>query len=796
MAVWLAGCGGGGGDTVATGYAPVTLSFTVPAKAAKNVALMEEDTGSTDSLFYASGRSLAELLVPTANAAPPPAGVTLVVVTISGPGMNSIVDNIPITPGVAVTRTYNVPIGPNRSFIIRAFDAAGVMLFQGTQVIANLQAGTPVVLNIPMIPTQPIPPTPGGVMGTVLDAATNQPIAGATVDARAGANVTQGPIAGSAVTTAGGAYTINNLAPGTYTLTANATGYTQATVVVVVTAGVTTNVAAILLQAQQAPPPPPPPPPATGGVTGSVVDAATNLPIAGASVSAREIVNGIPGPVIATATTGAGGTYTINNLPAGTYRLTATAAGYIQAGVTVTVTGGATANAPVIQLQPQQAPPPPPPATGGVTGSVVDATTNQPVGGATVDARAGANVTQGPIAASATTGATGTFTINNLAAGTYTLTVTANGYAQASATVVITAGATANANVIPLSPLQAAGQTRIVLRWGTTPADLDSHLIGPYPQAGSFHVYYANRGSATAPPFAVLDVDVTTGRGPETITITQQSNGTYSYYVYDFTNGGIATSTALSNSGATVTVYQGAQVAPVAVFNVPANFPGDAWHVFDMDGATSVITPVNTIQTAGTSFVRVLVNPANPLVRPGTQTQFSALKETVKNTTSPVTGATWSSNNQAVATINAQGLSANLANGTAIITATDPVSGISGSTLLTVDGIAPTVVSHTPAANATAVPVTSTVSATFSEPVDPATVTTTSFAVTPIFNGIPQAPIAGTLSFDPTGTIVTFTPQANLQPFTGYVVTLTPAITDLAGNPLAAAPFSWNFTTQ
>jgi len=440
--------------------------------------------------------------------------------------------------------------------------------------------------------------------------------------------------------------------------------------------------------------------------------------------------------------------------------------------------------------------PPPVNLPGTVRGSVVDATTNQPINGAIIKLRAGANAAPAsPVIATGTTNAAGAYTINNVPAGTYTATATATGFSQAGKTVVVTPGTTTNVPVIPLSPLLAVGQVRIVLTWGATPADLDSHLIGPDPQGGRFHIYYGNTGSSIISPFAVLDVDVTTGFGPETTTISQKTNGAYSYYVYDFSNGPAALSTALSASAATVTVYQGATVAPVATYTVPAGLTGDTWHVFDMNGTTGAITPVNAVQSANATSVRLLVSPANPAVETGpvsSSTQFIARVETVNRATSLIAGATWTSSNPAVAAISTTGLSTNLAAGTTIITATDPVSGFSDTSLLTVTRIAPTVLSHTPLAAANGVLINSPVTVTFSEPMDTATISAATFAV----DTVTATAVAGTISFNPAATVARFTPNGNLLPNTSYTVTLmTTGMTDVAGNAIATLAPPFNFTT-
>lgn len=106
---------------------------------------------------------------------------------------------------------------------------------------------------------------------------------------------------------------------------------------------------------------------------------------------------------------------------------------------------------------------------------------------------------------------------------------------------------------------------RIVLRWGSMPRDLDSHLTGPSAVTGGsrFHTWYSRRNyyqdgttsSTTAKLAADLDYDVVSGYGPEVTTIRKLTPGTYKFYVHNF--GGVSGSTNLARSGATVEIYWG-----------------------------------------------------------------------------------------------------------------------------------------------------------------------------------------------------------------------------------------------
>lgn len=109
------------------------------------------------------------------------------------------------------------------------------------------------------------------------------------------------------------------------------------------------------------------------------------------------------------------------------------------------------------------------------------------------------------------------------------------------------------------------------------------------------------------------------------------------------------------------------------------------------------------------------------------------------------------------------------------------------------DTTAPTVLSTVPATNATGVAVTTKPTATFSEAVDPATVTTTNVRLT---TGSGQT-VTSTISYDAASKVVTLTPVQSLSMNTTYTMTVkgtASGVKDLAGNALASDKV-WSFTT-
>jgi hypothetical protein len=109
------------------------------------------------------------------------------------------------------------------------------------------------------------------------------------------------------------------------------------------------------------------------------------------------------------------------------------------------------------------------------------------------------------------------------------------------------------------------------------------------------------------------------------------------------------------------------------------------------------------------------------------------------------------------------------------------------TTAAVADVTPPTVLSVVPAANATSVASGVKVTATFSEAMDAATISATTFTLK---QG--STAVAGTVSY--TGTTATFTPSAALAGSTVYTSTITTGAKDVSGNALSAA-YAWSFTT-
>ncbi|MEQ1933227.1 MAG: Ig-like domain-containing protein [Fimbriimonadaceae bacterium] len=113
--------------------------------------------------------------------------------------------------------------------------------------------------------------------------------------------------------------------------------------------------------------------------------------------------------------------------------------------------------------------------------------------------------------------------------------------------------------------------------------------------------------------------------------------------------------------------------------------------------------------------------------------------------------------------------------------------GCAGSAAPAVAGTPLTVVATAPGAGNPSAPTAKRITATFSSPVDTATVTSTSFKAS-----TPTGALSGTVSS--TGSTATLLLTSSLPPNTVIVATVTTAIRDMTGRTLAKN-FAWTFTT-
>jgi hypothetical protein len=241
---------------------------------------------------------------------------------------------------------------------------------------------------------------------------------------------------GSTVANASGAYSFPALSPNTYSLTAKYSTYTPASKIVAVGPGMAASGKIYLGTA-------------SGQINGLVKDATGNA-ISGAAVQLTGSASA--GGSDETITTGSTGSYASGAIPAATYQVTASAAGYNASTATVSLGSGATLTqnfALNASGSPAPSPTPKISGTGTVTGQVLKDDTTIPLVGAKV-AYSGANTT---------TNSSGAYTLSNLPAGSaLTISASQTGYNNASKSVTVSPGATSKVS-FALTPTCIASTT-------------------------------------------------------------------------------------------------------------------------------------------------------------------------------------------------------------------------------------------------------------------------------------------------------------------------------------------------
>ena len=159
--------------------------------------------------------------------------------------------------------------------------------------------------------------------------------------------------------------------------------------------------------------------PSPGSISGKVTDASTASALVGATMSYSG----------GSATTDTNGNYNLASVAPATYTLTASKTGYANSSRPVTVTSNTntTAN---FQLTASSG------GNGTITGKVSNISTGGALSGAAVSYSGG----------SATSDASGNYTLSNVATGTYTVTVARTGFLSRSSNVTVTSNTTSTAN--------------------------------------------------------------------------------------------------------------------------------------------------------------------------------------------------------------------------------------------------------------------------------------------------------------------------------------------------------------
>lgn len=277
----------------------------------------------------------------------------------------------------------------------------------GTAIASStVTAGSPTTTDVFLQPDA------GSLQGTVRDAGTLTAISGATVQVVNSQNV----LVATTLTNGSGQYSVIGLVPGSYSVVFLADGFSSQAVGAVITSNTPTTVNADLSRL-------------AGTLTG-VVQNSGAAGIAGALATVFQ--NNIQ---IAAVNTDENGTYTISGLAPGTYTVVFSAENYQSATVGAMIENGQTTTLNVTLAG----------SPGRLNGTVLDEASN-PISGATVNVQISTGT--GIIIATVVTQNDGTYAVEGLAPGSYSVVASAVNYQTAAKGAVINSNSTTTVNFI------------------------------------------------------------------------------------------------------------------------------------------------------------------------------------------------------------------------------------------------------------------------------------------------------------------------------------------------------------
>ena len=199
----------------------------------------------------------------------------------------------------------------------------------------------------------------------------------------------------------------------------------------------------------------------------------------------------------------------------------------------------------------------------------------------------------------------------SLDAGTYTAEIEGKGFI---ATYFLVVAPSDRYNLDQNSTAIRSASTselKIMLSWNEYPRDVDSHLVGPViGTTDNYRVWYGDkifmkRGIV----YADLDWDDTNSYGPETTTIRQLVDGTYTFVVHNYSG-----EYPLSQSGATVKIFKGNSKEADQTFTITAGVGNERyWKVFKLtvsnNGEDIAIEEINELSAERPEELEVGIAP-------------------------------------------------------------------------------------------------------------------------------------------------------------------------------------------
>jgi len=328
-----------------------------------------------------------------------------------------------------------------------------------------------------------------------------------------------------------------------------------------------------------------------GNLEGLVVDKADETKkIQGAHV----VLTDSDGNVKYDGVTGADGVYKVNDLNAGYYTLEITADGYYPYSADIQIRSNETKYVAKLEAIPSTCD-----MDGTISGTVTDATTNDPIDGAELKFK---KMSDDSLVDTVKTDQDGHYKTKPLPIDYYKIVVTATGYAMTEVENVSVCGYDDNnpdnddtIQNITIAP--AEGNYHVVLMWGSSPKDLDLHAKLP----NGDQLFYRSgcRGDRDASPYTELDVDVRDGYGPETVTITQPQQGTYQFFVHNYGGQNDPDDSGSLKTSAARLMISDPEGNTLRTFDVPASCGSYFWNAFNLKFDANGKATVEATNTCG-----------------------------------------------------------------------------------------------------------------------------------------------------------------------------------------------------